>query len=192
LELLDQRAARAIFASTGVAWPEARWSIVVGYEGNIDAVTWQVQQLVKELGNKHSLVACIGVASASLWDALVHWPGPSGENILFKMSTLPSCVAEFCRNTLAEAGQSSLRAHAGNGIIYLLLNLTGASFSATLKSESMTKPYSMVMVQCPRAWQPIDTCFWSPLPANFWLMNQVKNQFDPRGIFNPGRFVGGI
>jgi FAD/FMN-containing dehydrogenase len=33
---------------------------------------------------------------------------------------------------------------------------------------------------------------WRDAPADAWLMREVKNRFDPRGLFNPGRFVDGI
>ena len=41
---------------------------------------------------------------------------------------------------------------------------------------------------------PLETDFdrWGTLPGSFPLMRAVKQQFDPRGILNPVRFLGEI
>jgi FAD/FMN-containing dehydrogenase len=33
---------------------------------------------------------------------------------------------------------------------------------------------------------------WGNPRADVWLMKAVKDKLDPRGLFNPGRFVAGI
>jgi glycolate oxidase FAD binding subunit len=33
---------------------------------------------------------------------------------------------------------------------------------------------------------------WGTLPDSFSLMREIKRRFDPEGILNPGRFLGGI
>ena len=33
---------------------------------------------------------------------------------------------------------------------------------------------------------------WGPLPSSMTVMRRLKSQFDPTGILNPGRFIGGL
>jgi glycolate oxidase FAD binding subunit len=33
---------------------------------------------------------------------------------------------------------------------------------------------------------------WGPPPPAFGLMRALKAQFDPHGLCNPGRFIGGL
>jgi glycolate dehydrogenase FAD-binding subunit len=33
---------------------------------------------------------------------------------------------------------------------------------------------------------------WGPPPPSFALMRAMKHNFDPHGLCNPGRFVGGL
>ncbi|MBM4296556.1 MAG: FAD-binding oxidoreductase, partial [Deltaproteobacteria bacterium] len=33
---------------------------------------------------------------------------------------------------------------------------------------------------------------WGPSPPTISLMRAIKQRFDPHGILNPGRFIGGL
>jgi glycolate oxidase FAD binding subunit len=33
---------------------------------------------------------------------------------------------------------------------------------------------------------------WGPAPTTISLQREIKRQFDPKGLLNPGRFLGGI
>jgi glycolate oxidase FAD binding subunit len=33
---------------------------------------------------------------------------------------------------------------------------------------------------------------WGPTRSDFTVMQKLKREFDPNGVLNPGRFVGGI
>ena len=50
---------------------------------------------------------------------------------------------------------------------------------------------SAIIEQCPPAVKRnIDV--WGDTPQGIEIMRRIKEKFDPSGILNPGRFVGGI
>ncbi|MCI0680781.1 MAG: FAD-binding oxidoreductase [Gemmataceae bacterium] len=189
VELLNQRAAQAVFGAARTACPGAPWSLVVGYEGNADAVNWQVQQLVKELGGSHSLNARVGETAAALWQALIDWQELTQARIVFKANQLPSDVARLCSAANANAPQPAIQAHAGNGIVhYAYEEVVPFTEHAPVEFGLGT----IIAVRLPSDLKSGVGVWGNAPPANAWLMRAVKQQYDPRGLFNPGRFVDGI
>ena len=49
----------------------------------------------------------------------------------------------------------------------------------------------MVIERCPSAVKPrFDV--WDEMGESLAIMRRMKEQYDPKGVLNPGRFVGGI
>ena len=42
----------------------------------------------------------------------------------------------------------------------------------------------------PEAKELIDV--WGPMPSDMEIMRRIKRQFDPKGVLNPGRYIGGL
>jgi glycolate oxidase FAD binding subunit len=195
VELLNEPAARAVFGQAQVPPPEAPWTIIVGYEGNADAVNWQVQQLVKELGAGRSLAARVGASAQTLWRALVAWhEAPS--QLTLKTSVAARTVAtEAAAHEFVLPGAQVL-AHAGSGIIWLrardgLTIERAAELLPQWRYNALDGGGSAIITACPSGWKrTLDV--WGPSPPDAWLMRKVKQRFDPRNLFNPGRFVDGI
>ncbi len=208
IDLLNQTAARIVFTqlseperqarvvpdtpSLGARAPTtAEWALLVGYEGNFDAVGWQVQQLVKEVGTQCPLQAYVDAAAQPLWDALVEQSAWSG--LTFKANLPPSATAAFCQ---AVDHGPALRAHAGNGVVLgrwrAGVTMEEAGSMLTAWRELAAKGNGSVIVPaCPSEWKK-SLSVWGPAPSDAWLMREVKAKFDPHAIFNPGRFVDGI
>ncbi len=194
LELLNHRAAQEICAQAGVPAPATPWALLVGFEGNAEAVNWQVQQLVKELGTMCKMEARLGFTTQPLWQALVEWGAWPGATVTFKASIPPSAVVAFCQAIAAQAPSPYVRAHAGNGIVLghwggeLTLEQAAAHLSLW---RSEAKQGTVIVQACPFAWKTsLDV--WGPAPPDAWVMRQVKEMFDPHRLFNPGRFLDGI
>jgi FAD/FMN-containing dehydrogenase len=49
----------------------------------------------------------------------------------------------------------------------------------------------VVVTRCPAGWKTPDLV-WGPPADDTWVMREVKTKFDPRRLFNPGRFVDGL
>jgi glycolate oxidase FAD binding subunit len=191
VDLLNQAAARSVLAHAELTDSERAWLVVVGYEGNFAAVDWQVQQLVREVGAKCRVDARIDFVAEPLRQALVECGAAAEHVVTFKANMLPSVVSEFCR-----AADGAIHAHAGSGIVrgHWGGGLTLEQAASMLKDwrERAAKGQGSVIVErCPSELkESLDV--WGPPRGDAWLMGQVKNKFDPRGVFNPGRFLDGI
>jgi glycolate oxidase FAD binding subunit len=196
LDLLNSAAVRVVARAAGVSLPDAPWLIAVGFEDNADAVGWQVRKLLEELapGDIHGLEARAGDASVPLWRSLVEHTASGA--LSFKANLLPQAVAAFCQQAATLAEPMRLHAHAGSGIVrgHLEGDLTLERAAAMLKEltdAAVRAEGNLVVTRCPVAWKrqlPV----WGRERGDLWLMRRVKEQLDPRNLFNPGRFVGGI
>jgi glycolate oxidase FAD binding subunit len=192
VELLNPAAARGID-------PEAcgsSWAVLVGYEDNADAVTWQVQQLIRELCPGCQVSARVDGAAAPLWRRLVEFPARDGTALTFKANVLPSAVAGFCVEASRLREPLLLQAHAGNGIVigHAAGELTAeraVSLVQALRELAVAGRGQVVVLSCPAGWKQ-RLSVWGPGRSDWALMRTVKEKLDPRRLFNPGRFVDGI
>jgi glycolate oxidase FAD binding subunit len=197
LEVLNEAAARSLDRDRGLGLPEAPWVIVLGFEDNRDTVSWQVQQLIKEVpdGNGWGFHVRAAAPATPLWQALIEGPASSEAVLAFKANLLPRAVAEFCRRTVTLREGLLVQAHAGNGIVQVQvpgdLTLDGAAAMLKTVLDAAAGQGNLVLTRCPPAWKktlPV----WGAPRGDAWLMRRVKDKLDPRRLFNPGRFVDGI
>ena len=193
LDVLNCAAAQSVFAQAHLKVPESAWLVLVGYEGNMAAVHWQVQQLVKEVATQCRIEARVDFTAEPLCHAVVEYGG-AREGTTVKANLLPSATAAFC--LAADMDGAAVHAHAGSGIVFGHWNadLTKERAASILNAwrERAGKARGSVIIQsCPSNWKAaLDV--WGPTRNDGWLMREVKRIFDPRGVFNPGRFVEGI
>jgi glycolate oxidase FAD binding subunit len=196
LDVLGAAAARLLNREADAGLPEAGPVVVAGYEGSREAVTWQVQQLVKELRTGHPLEARVGSPAAPLWQALAELPGAQPGPLSFKANLLPSACAAFWGRAGELPGELLLQAHAGNGLVVGhagpgLKSDEAAVLVKELRELAAAGGGQVVLHHCPTAWKE-RLSVWGPPRGDAWLMRAVKQQLDPGGLFNPGRFVDGI
>jgi glycolate oxidase FAD binding subunit len=187
-------AAAGVLREAAVGVPESSWVVVVGFEDNSAAVSWQIQQLIKDVTpmKVQGLEARAGAASDALWQALVELTAPTTAALSFKANLLPGVVAAFCHEA-SQWEELHLHAHAGSGIVrgHLYgspsLDRVRAMLDA-LSGQAAAAHGNVVLPRCPLEWKgslPV----WGRERGDLWLMRDVKKRLDPRDLFNPGRFV---
>ena len=134
-------------------------------------------------------------SGTAVWQARQQlWAGPAA---IAKLSTLPASVSEICGRLHRLADSAGLRWSAvvqGTGLGWL--RLEGSSPPAihrvlhTLRIELERVGGSLTLLRSVDAMPAMDA--WGSGGDALPLMLKVKQQFDPHGTLNPGRFIGGI
>jgi glycolate oxidase FAD binding subunit len=197
IDLLSAGAARAVGRQAGLALPDRPWVLIAGFEDSELAVNWQIQQLIKELtaAGVQGVEALAGTIADPLWQALTELTAAPEARLSFKANLLPAHVASWCLLAAALPEAPWVHAHAGSGIAraHLSGDLTAQRGQTMLKELlAAAGPDGNVTVpRCPSEWKA-RLGVWGRPRGDAWLMRQVKEQLDPRGLFNPGRFLDGI
>ena len=135
--------------------------------------------------------------SDGVWRAREELWSSAESAAIAKFSVLPASVAETCGRILQSADSLDVQWRAvvqGTGLGWLRLEASSApaihQVLHTLRSELEHVGGSLAVPHRPAAMPAIDA--WGSGGDAFPLMLRVKQQFDPRGTLNPGRFIGGI
>jgi glycolate oxidase FAD binding subunit len=174
--------------------PGQDWVLIVGYEGNAAAVTWQMQRLIAEIGVGWPMAARVDAPCEPLWRALAELPALPEAILTFKANLLPHAVGAFCRIAASLPEIPVLQAHAGNGIVVghirgeLTCDRARLMLSALSEAAAVAQG-NVIVLRCPPSWKtalPV----WGRPRRDAALMRAVRDKLDPRRIFNPGRLLG--
>jgi len=132
------------------------------------------------------------------WTRLTDLPatltGDDPEAVRLKVSVLPTGVADLgAELQKLEVGPWAFVAHAGSGIVYLITPASRRLPEAigALRGRVRELGGSLVVERGP-AEVKAQAGVWGPPRSDFPLVRGLKEAFDPGGILNPGRFIGGI
>jgi glycolate oxidase FAD binding subunit len=143
-----------------------------------------------------------GDAREETWRALGALGRPGADTVaaVMRWALLPMQTAELMEAGAAAARRhgmgAAMTAHAGVGIVTAVLSGSAdpGPVSATLEEwrSLVTAARGHAMV----SWAPLAVkervAVWDAPGPTLRLMRSIKERLDPRGILNPGRFVGGI
>lgn len=180
----------------GPVWESANAGgrLLIGYEGGQTEVDWQVEQLQREWREQDVTESSVhrGDTADSLWNQLTEFPAQHAP-LVVKASLRPSAVTSYMKLLSETDARVSVQAHAGNGIVIGAL----AEFSAAdatrvivqrLQPAAAAAGGGLVVLSCSTG-ELTRQATWGNALSDAALMRAVKEQFDPRGILNPGRFV---
>jgi glycolate oxidase FAD binding subunit len=180
--------------------PESLLALAVRFDGPKEAVAWQMDELgrlVSEVG-AGPLVVVPERRGESVWTMIRDLPAQSADMTL--KAAVPSAeVAAYVAAAHSEAARHELglavNAHALNGIIHLRLQApTGTRerripLLETLRERATAQGGTLIVRQS----EPLPPeLVWGPPRSDWPLMQGIKHALDPKGVFNPGSFVGAL
>ncbi len=176
--------ANAAGSMSDTSLPQGDFVLAALFEDNAEAVEWQIAELAAETQLSFKRIAAPGSFERQIVDS----PAVAGCDFSILATTRPSVVAEML-STLNGSG-TRLHAAAMSGI--LRIGLLECQFEAARQLHRETLEISTksggnaVIRRCETAWKA-HLHVWGQQPSALSLMHRVKQQFDPRDLFNPGR-----
>ena len=171
-------------------------TLLVAFEGTATEVGWMVEQLDREwrAAQVHETSVVAGPEAAELMQRLAEFPSAGESPLVLKISVVPSATTQLIAALREIELTCSIQAHAGNGmIIARLTQLPEQGLSRALVGGLQTiaaaHQGNVVVLSNPTGTEMTRQSVWGGDTGPIWLMHSVKQQFDPRNILNPGRFV---
>jgi glycolate oxidase FAD binding subunit len=205
VELLDSGAAAGLPGSPTVG--DGGVLLIVAALGFEKAVQRQLRD-VKELCARASGTDSVreGETLDGIWSHLREHTDPSASGIaLLKLAVPPARSAvtlAMARRMAREDGFApSIQAHAGSGVVYLQLQPDAwadvhisrlSALVSRLRAFARGEGGSLVLEAAPAAAKqgPDAIDPWGEVGSGFPVMRSLKQNLDPQGTLNPGRFVG--
>jgi glycolate oxidase FAD binding subunit len=170
---------------------DARPQVDVLLEGTEAGLTAQETHL-----NKLLAPMVVAEAPASVWNARQELWSASDSAVIAKSSLLPAGIAKGMETVRRVADHHKIRWKAvvqATGIGWLWLDGSPDHLHAALRelrAELERERGSLIVLHRPAGMAEFEA--WGSAGDGVSLMRAVKQQFDPKGTLNPGRFVGGI
>jgi glycolate oxidase FAD binding subunit len=182
-------------ASKATDLAQSDWRVAVWCEGFEETVA-------RHLRDAPALAQRIGLATAILhendhrrfWDKMRDFPLKAG--LVYRVTVPRASMAEVIQ-TVHDLSTADFRpeivSDTAMGIVWISLEVNdlAAQWFAKLIAEARAHRGHAIMLAAPtHLKRGIDV--WGPAPPTLSLMREIKRQFDPKGLLNPGRFVGSI
>jgi glycolate oxidase FAD binding subunit len=197
----------AAFRRLGVGPAAAPWVLMLRFGEVAPAVEWQLKRLQEVApAGKGELLRLIETAESETF-----WRGAAsarelpdvGEEALVKCSVLyqsTAATAALMQQTAEQLGaQIEIFCHAGTYILYGRYSWKeGIADRAELQRAFTSLRQHCVacgghtVVEKIHAEAKKGFDVWGYQASSLELMRRIKREFDPKGLLNPGRFVGGI
>jgi glycolate oxidase FAD binding subunit len=183
---------------------EGRYLVAFSLEGVGEAVERQAAQ-IEEMGRKEGAIdtkILKGPEDRTFWIRVRDFPLASNAPVILKSNFVISKQAEILGKyeKMAQAAGigCAFIGHAGNGILttYILEDMMArpdpvVDLIGAFTAEAARHGGNLVVESCPGELKAKISVWGQPRSDNA-LMLRLKEEVDPVGVLNPGRFVGGI
>ena len=168
--------------------------LIEGIPPSVEAQTQTATHVLQSFGEVRTLSDEEANSSGPLQP-----PGAGGDEVAIKISAPPADLTGVLDSTLGACSRGGvtprITGHAGIGVTYVALSGADDAARAQIVEELreiwVRRGGSVVVREAsPEFKKRVEV--WGPLGSRLELSRRVKEKFDPRGILNPGRFVGGI
>jgi glycolate oxidase FAD binding subunit len=201
LELVNSSLSESISTKLKLNLKSNAYVLAIRFESVEKAVKSQSAKL-KEICSSHKGQGVIleGEIEEKFWYEITEfpWTQDKDKTAVCKASVLIkdlSIIFEKLEDISKNSGLGILAsARAGNGVLIISLdgeipNVIKAAISLRELVNSLNG--TMIIQQAPPSIKSeIDV--WGEIGSSLSIMKKLKSQFDPNGVINPGRFVGGI
>ena len=187
-----------LYGNTWESWTEngkGGLTLAVQLAGTSVELAWGQQRLIDDLKEQGASGATVisGEPHTQLWQAIQEFPAGERE-LTIQVKTVSSGaipVIEKCRQL---APDCIIQSEAGNGVVTVgFPEIPDGGIAGVVVTELGPVATSfhghIETLRCPNPADLTIGTMWGNLSAPAWLQSRIKEQFDPQGILNPGRFV---
>lgn len=171
---------------------KASWRVAVWCEGFAASIERQLRELeamTLSLGMRSQVLQA--QAQVELWDKLRDFP-LSPNRVMYRVALPRAAVFAFLENS-KERHPGEIVCDALMGTVWLSWPPREAAIQRFSALESLARQERghAVLFAAPAALKAAVNV-WGASPATLSIMREIKHQFDPHELLNPGRFLGGI
>jgi len=184
--------------------------VAIGLEGVREGVDRQVSEM-SEIGKKHGALKAEVFDTKqqnAFWTALRDFskglaksdPDSISLKCNFPISKRGEILGNFEKMTKESEMDCAILSHSGNGILYAHIlpgknfRLKSGSLAALIEKltvEAVRNGGNLIVESAPLAIKKkVDV--WGQARDDYRVIRRLKEEIDPAGILNPGRFVGGV
>lgn len=175
---------------------QSHWRVAVWCEGFEESVA-------RHLHDAEEMATRIGLTTETLqasdhsefWNEVGDFPIQAGR-LVYRVAVPRASVAaviQVVQDGTAAGFRAEMVSDVAMGVAWIS---TGASneaiqwFTRLCAAARACGGHALIFGAPPDLKRDIDV--WGPTPLAFSLMREIKQQFDPKNLLNPGRFVGGL
>jgi glycolate oxidase FAD binding subunit len=170
------------------------WTLAVRAEGFEETVARHLKDL-KSMASKFGLLAetLEHASHEAFWDQVCDFPLLT-DRLVYRITLPRAELAQLLRtigNWNPADARSDIVADLASGILWLSYTpdpTVAGEFAKFVSLAEQHRGQAMMLISPSELKRDVD--IWGPTPAAFFLMRRIKQQFDPKRLINPGRFVG--